>query len=40
MSDNQYTWDIAAFVSALRYENIPAAVLSRVKLLILDGGGN
>src|SRR3990172_213134 len=39
VSDNPYTRGIASFVSGLRYENIPAEVLSRIKLLILDGLG-
>ncbi len=39
VKDNTYTRGIAAFVSGLRYENIPANVVERVKLLILDGLG-
>ena len=36
---NQYTRGIAAFASSLRYEMIPAGVVNRIKLLILDGLG-
>ncbi|HUK06383.1 MAG TPA: MmgE/PrpD family protein [Stellaceae bacterium] len=36
---NPYTAGIAAFVSGLRYERIPAEVIARVKLLILDSLG-
>jgi aconitate decarboxylase len=38
-ADNPYTGGIAAFVSGLRYERIPAAVIARIKLLILDSFG-
>ena len=38
-SDAPYTDGIAAFVSGLRYEDIPGEVLERVKLLILDSFG-
>ena len=38
-SDNRYTRGIAEFVSALRYEDIPAEVLTRIKLLMLDSLG-
>ena len=34
-----HTRRIAAFVSGLRYENIPAEVIARIKLLILDSFG-
>src|SRR3954470_12085453 len=37
--DNRYTRGIAEFVSKLRYEDIPANVLSRIKLLMLDSLG-
>ncbi len=37
--DNRYTRGIAEFVSALRYESIPAEVTHRIKLLILDSLG-
>ena len=37
--DNPYTLGIARFVSGLRYEAIPAEVLHRIKLLILDSFG-
>jgi aconitate decarboxylase len=37
--DNQYTKGIAAFVAGLRYEAIPAEVIARIKLLILDSLG-
>src|SRR5260370_41897756 len=36
---NPYTRRIAEFVSGLRYENIPAEVRERLKLLILDSLG-
>ena len=36
---NPYTRGIAAFVSGLRYESIPAEVCERIKLVILDGLG-
>ena len=38
-SDNRYTRGIAEFVSGLRYEAIPPAVLTRIKLLMLDALG-
>src|SRR5215469_10906253 len=38
-SDNVYTRGIAAFVSNLTYERIPSAVISRIKLLMLDAFG-
>ncbi|MBI2295157.1 MAG: MmgE/PrpD family protein [Betaproteobacteria bacterium] len=38
-SDNPYTRGIAEFVSNLRYEAIPEAVRSRIKLLMLDSLG-
>ena len=34
-----YTKDLALFVADLRFEDIPAEVVSRAKLLILDGIG-
>jgi len=37
--DNRYTAGIAGFVSKLRYEDIPAAVRTRIRLLILDSIG-
>jgi aconitate decarboxylase len=37
--DSRYTRDIAAFVSALRFEQIPSEVIDRIKLLILDSLG-
>src|SRR3954468_5097818 len=37
--DNRYTRGIAEFVSKLRYEDIPAEVLTRIKLLMLDSLG-
>jgi 2-methylcitrate dehydratase PrpD len=37
--DNRYTRGIAEFVSGLRYEAIPDAVISRIKLLMLDSLG-
>lgn len=37
--DNQYTQAVADFISALRYEDIPAEVLHRIKLLMLDSFG-
>src|SRR3954469_788941 len=37
--DNRYTRGIAEFVSSLRYEDIPAEVLTRIKLLMLDSLG-
>src|SRR6478609_7970312 len=38
-ADNRYTRGIAEFVSLLRYEDIPAEVLTRIKLLMLDSLG-
>ena len=38
-NDNRYTRGIAEFVSGLRYEDIPANVLTRIKLLMLDSLG-
>lgn len=38
-SGNPYTQGVAAFVAGLRYERIPAEVIARVKLLILDSLG-
>ena len=37
--DNRYTAGIAAFVAGLRYEDVPEAVRTRIKLLILDSLG-
>lgn len=37
--DNRYTRGIARFVAGLRYEDIPAEVRHRAKLLVLDGLG-
>jgi 2-methylcitrate dehydratase PrpD len=37
--DNRYTRGMAEFVSGLRYEAIPAEVISRIKLLMLDSLG-
>jgi 2-methylcitrate dehydratase PrpD len=37
--NNPYTRGLAEFVSGLRFEAIPAEVVARVKLLILDGFG-
>ena len=37
--DNRYTAGMAAFIAELRYEDIPAEVRSRIKLLILDALG-
>jgi len=37
--DNPYTARIAQFVSALEYEDVPAEVRTRIKLLILDSIG-
>ncbi len=39
MHDNPYTRGIAAFVSGLHYEAIPAQVRERIKLLMLDSIG-
>ena len=36
---NPYTAGIAAFVAGLRYDHIPAEVIARIKLLILDALG-
>ena len=38
-ADNPHTRKIAEFVSALTYEQIPAEVRERIKLLILDSLG-
>jgi 2-methylcitrate dehydratase PrpD len=38
-TENRYTRGIAEFVSGLRYEAIPAEVLERIKLLMLDSLG-
>jgi len=38
-NDHRYTRGIAEFVSTLRYEDIPANVLTRIKLLMLDSLG-
>jgi aconitate decarboxylase len=38
-SDNRYTRGLAEFISGLRYDRIPAEVLARIKLLILDSLG-
>jgi aconitate decarboxylase len=38
-TDNRYTRGIAEFVAGLRYEAVPAAVIERIKLLILDSLG-
>jgi aconitate decarboxylase len=37
--DNTYTRGMAEFVSGLRYESIPAEVVARIKLLMLDSIG-
>src|SRR6185437_8622664 len=37
--DNPHTRAIAQFVSGLRYEDIPAEVIARIKLLMLDSLG-
>ena len=37
--ENRYTRDVAAFVSTLRFEQIPPDVIERIKLLILDSLG-
>ena len=39
VSDNPQTRAIAKFVSGLTYDEIPAAVIDRIKLLILDSLG-
>ncbi len=39
ITPNPYTQSMAAFVSGLRYEQIPAEVIDRIKLLILDSFG-
>src|SRR5215471_2689214 len=38
-TDNPHTAAIASFVSGFRYERIPADVLTRIKLLVLDSLG-
>ena len=38
-TDNRYTRGIATFVANLTYERIPAEVIARIKLLILDSLG-
>src|SRR6202142_1417099 len=38
-SDNPHTRAIAQFIAQLRYEDIPAEVIARIKLLILDSLG-
>jgi aconitate decarboxylase len=38
-SDNPHTRAIAQFIAQLRYEDIPAEVITRIKLLILDSLG-
>jgi 2-methylcitrate dehydratase PrpD len=38
-TDNPHTAAIASFVSGFRYERIPADVLARIKLLVLDSLG-
>ncbi|HWT78475.1 MAG TPA: MmgE/PrpD family protein [Candidatus Methylomirabilis sp.] len=38
-ADNQYTRGLAEFVAGLRYADIPAEVLDRIKLLVLDSLG-
>lgn len=38
-TDNRYTREVAAFVSKLDYEGIPAEVRNRAKLLVLDALG-
>ena len=37
--DNRYTRGLSEFIAGLRYEQIPAEVLARIKLLILDSLG-
>jgi len=37
--DNPYTKGVAAFVAGLAYERIPANVIARIKLLVLDSLG-
>ena len=37
--DNPYTRGMAEFIAGLRYEVIPADVVTRVKLLMLDALG-
>jgi len=37
--DNPYTRGMAEFIAGLRYERIPAEVIARIKLLILDSLG-
>jgi aconitate decarboxylase len=38
-ADNRYTAGMASFIAGLRYEDIPAEVRTRIKLLILDALG-
>src|ERR1039457_6684307 len=38
-NDNPHTSAIAQFISQLRFEDIPADVITRIKLLILDSLG-
>ena len=38
-ANNPYTRGLAQFIAGLRYEAIPAEVVARAKLLILDGFG-
>src|SRR5476649_711067 len=38
-SNNPHTRAIAQFISQIRYEDIPAEVIARIKLLILDSLG-
>jgi 2-methylcitrate dehydratase PrpD len=38
-ANNPYTQGMAAFISGLRYEQIPAEVIDRIKLLMLDSLG-
>ena len=37
--DNPYTRGLAEFVAGLRYDRIPAEVIERIKVLILDSLG-
>src|SRR5258708_31592559 len=37
--DNPHTRGMASFISGLRYERVPAEVIERIKLLILDSLG-
>ena len=39
MEDNRYTRGLADFIASLRFEDVPAPVLERLKLLILDALG-